>query len=205
MITHYDRLQVSRNASQEQIKIAYRHLASKFHPDKFKYPKDKKFAEDMMKEINVAYDVLSDLSKKNSYDEWLSDQPDENQNKTSSDISNSGNNTNFNNSDFQSEIEMSDGQNQAVALWCVCIAGVGAAPLFINGSKLSLINIIFCLTMIFTAYKLNELNKVAYWVSLIVSVGIVGALFKAVGYGALPAFLGCCVIYGLWDLKKFFD
>jgi len=58
---YYQILGVSRNASQEEIKKAYRSLAHKFHPDKG--GDEKKF-----KEVNEAYQVLSDKEKKNQYD-----------------------------------------------------------------------------------------------------------------------------------------
>ena len=68
----YKILGVDEKASKEEIKKAYRKASSAFHPDK--YAGNKKFAEDMMKEINTAYEVLSNQSKKNAYDEWLKSQ-----------------------------------------------------------------------------------------------------------------------------------
>ena len=55
-------LGVSKNATDKEIKIAYRKLAKKYHPDTYKG--DKTFAENKMKEINEAYDVLSDETKR---------------------------------------------------------------------------------------------------------------------------------------------
>lgn len=69
MDNYYKLLNVKKDASQSDIKLAYRVLASKFHPDK--YPENTKFAEDMMKRLNVAYEVLSDPIKRKAYDEWL--------------------------------------------------------------------------------------------------------------------------------------
>jgi curved DNA-binding protein CbpA len=69
MKSYYDVLGVSRKATSEEIKKAYRAYASKFHPDK--YPENTKFAEDMMKQINIAFETLSDPIKKKNYDEWL--------------------------------------------------------------------------------------------------------------------------------------
>jgi hypothetical protein len=66
---YYKLLNVKKDASQSDIKLAYRVLASKFHPDK--YPENTKFAEDMMKRLNVAFEVLSDPIKRKAYDEWL--------------------------------------------------------------------------------------------------------------------------------------
>ena len=69
MDNYYKLLNVKKDASLSDIKLAYRILASKFHPDK--YPENTKFAEDMMKRLNVAYEVLSDPIKRKAYDEWL--------------------------------------------------------------------------------------------------------------------------------------
>ena len=70
---YYQILGVRHSASQDELKKAYRKLASMYHPDK--YPDDTKFAEDMMKQINIAYDFLSDSTKKTAYDEWLKNEP----------------------------------------------------------------------------------------------------------------------------------
>ena len=63
----YSILGVSRSASQEEIKKAYRKLAMQFHPDK--NAGDKK-AEEKFKEISEAYDTLSDSKKKDMYDQF---------------------------------------------------------------------------------------------------------------------------------------
>src|SRR5436190_19108703 len=63
---YYKTLGVSKTASQDDIKKAYRKLAVKYHPDK--NPGDKK-AEEKFKEINEANDVLSDPDKRKKYDE----------------------------------------------------------------------------------------------------------------------------------------
>ncbi len=91
MKNYYEVLKISRASTSEEIKKAYRKLASQYHPDK--YPEKTKFAEDMMKEINVAYSVLSDAIKKKDYDDWLgaetssndNSQPGSNQNTSSQD------------------------------------------------------------------------------------------------------------------------
>jgi curved DNA-binding protein len=60
----YETLGVSENASAEEIKKSYRKLARKYHPD---INKDES-AVDKFKEINAAYEVLSDTQKKSQYD-----------------------------------------------------------------------------------------------------------------------------------------
>merc|ERR1711963_1222213 len=62
---YYTILGVSRAASDDEIKKAYRKLALKYHPDKNQSPG----AEERFKEIGEAYDVLSDSRKKQIYDQ----------------------------------------------------------------------------------------------------------------------------------------
>ena len=62
----YKTLEVSENASQEEIKKAYRKLARKYHPDINKA----KDAEEKFKEINAAYEILSDEQKRAQYDRF---------------------------------------------------------------------------------------------------------------------------------------
>lgn len=63
---YYESLGVSRTASDAEIKKAFRKLAREYHPD---VAKDKKKAEEKFKEINEAYEVLSDPAKRKKYDE----------------------------------------------------------------------------------------------------------------------------------------
>jgi DnaJ family protein B protein 4 len=63
--SYYQVLGVSEHASNDEIKKAYRKLAMKFHPDK--NPNNRKESEKKFKEINEAYEVLSDRSKRQSY------------------------------------------------------------------------------------------------------------------------------------------
>ncbi len=62
---YYEILGVPRNAAEKEIKSAFRKLARKFHPDTNRGNKD---AEEKFKEINEAYEVLSDPDKKRRYD-----------------------------------------------------------------------------------------------------------------------------------------
>lgn len=63
---HYARLGVQPNASIEQIKSAYRRNATKFHPDRNPAPD----AAARFREIQVAYEVLSDSEKRKAYDDY---------------------------------------------------------------------------------------------------------------------------------------
>src|SRR5690554_4224445 len=64
---YYASLGVAKDASEQDIKKAYRKLAVKFHPDK--NPGDAK-AEERFKEISEAYAVLSDPEKRRNYDQF---------------------------------------------------------------------------------------------------------------------------------------
>jgi molecular chaperone DnaJ len=64
---YYETLGVKRNASESEIKKAYRRLARKYHPDV--NPGDKQ-AEEKFKQIQAAYDVLSDAEKRKVYDRF---------------------------------------------------------------------------------------------------------------------------------------
>ena len=64
---YYEILGVDRNASEQDIKKAYRRLARKYHPDLNK--DDPKTAEEKFKEVNEAYQTLSDADKRAQYDQ----------------------------------------------------------------------------------------------------------------------------------------
>ncbi|CAI0385330.1 unnamed protein product, partial [Linum tenue] len=67
-VDYYKILQVDRNASDDDLKKAYRKLAMKWHPDK--NPNNKKDAEARFKQISEAYEVLSDSQKRAVYDQY---------------------------------------------------------------------------------------------------------------------------------------
>src|SRR3989304_7991972 len=75
---YYKTLGVERNASEADIKAAYRRLARKYHPD---VNPNNKAAEARFKEINEAYQVLSDREKRKKYDalgaDWERGAPEE--------------------------------------------------------------------------------------------------------------------------------
>lgn len=72
---YYEILGVDKKASADELKSAYRKLAKKYHPDLYTNASEaeKKNAEEKFKEINHAYDVLSDPQKRAAYDEYGSE------------------------------------------------------------------------------------------------------------------------------------
>ncbi|MDQ3621635.1 MAG: DnaJ domain-containing protein, partial [Verrucomicrobiota bacterium] len=63
---YYASLGLQKNATQDEIRKAFRKLARQYHPD---VSKDKAAAETKFKEINEAYEVLGDPEKRKKYDE----------------------------------------------------------------------------------------------------------------------------------------
>ena len=70
-MNYYDILEISQNASPEVIQNAYKTLAKKYHPDV--YQGNKAEAEERMKLLNEAYEVLSDPKKRMEYDSKIKD------------------------------------------------------------------------------------------------------------------------------------
>lgn len=68
---YYEVLGVNKNATDEEIKKAYRSLAKKYHPDVSTEPN----AEEKFKEVNEAYECLSDSQKRSQYDQFGHDGP----------------------------------------------------------------------------------------------------------------------------------
>ena len=67
MKNYYEILEVNENASKEVIDKAYKVLAKKYHPD-LQEEKNKKAAEEKIKSLNEAYEILSNPQKKQAYD-----------------------------------------------------------------------------------------------------------------------------------------
>lgn len=65
-MTYYDLLEIQPSASEEVVKMAYKALVKKYHPDVYKG--DNEYAEAMIQKINVAYEILSDKEKRSKYD-----------------------------------------------------------------------------------------------------------------------------------------
>jgi len=72
---YYEILGIAKTASEEDIKLAYRKLASKYHPDKIQGDTEKASAEVKFKEAKEAYETLTDQEKRSQYDSYGHDGP----------------------------------------------------------------------------------------------------------------------------------
>jgi len=66
-LTHYDTLGIERDATHQQVRVAFRNLALKYHPDKYK-GKARSDAEERFQSITEAFNVLSHPSSREKYD-----------------------------------------------------------------------------------------------------------------------------------------
>ena len=93
MKNYYEILGVSPNVTSDEIRIAYRKLSIKFHPDK---NNGDKFFEEWAKKINEAYDILGNQEKRQSYDETLKySHNDKKESNSSSSFSSDPNHSSF--------------------------------------------------------------------------------------------------------------
>ena len=69
MTDFYKILGVARDASQAEITAAYRRLVAKYHPDRHQTNELHELAEDKLRALNEAYEVLSDSNKRAQYDD----------------------------------------------------------------------------------------------------------------------------------------
>jgi len=94
--THYDNLKVTRNAPVEVIRAAYRAMAQKYHPDINSSPT----ANNTMKLLNEAWEVLSDPLKRAEHDKWILEE-EEKQKKQSSSYATNAKEKVFENENFK--------------------------------------------------------------------------------------------------------
>jgi DnaJ-class molecular chaperone len=85
-VDYYELLEVSKSATQDQIKTQYKKLAKKWHPDKNQ--KNIEIATEKFKQISRAYEVLSDPGKKEMYDNYGTNFEDEDEDNDSNDETN---------------------------------------------------------------------------------------------------------------------
>ncbi|XP_042227131.1 dnaJ homolog subfamily C member 25 homolog [Homarus americanus] len=72
----YDLLEITRDATKQEVKRAFRAVASKTHPDKFQDPEEKKIAEERFRILSTAYDILRDDEAREDYD-YMLDHPEQ--------------------------------------------------------------------------------------------------------------------------------
>ena len=111
---YYEVLEISRYANQREVKSAFRRLARKYHPDR-----NSTVSDDIMKTINIAFEILSDPGKRQQYDETLvverprqSDRSDQNRDSDSAYIQNDWQ-VNITSDDLGSQTVSYDNDNDA--------------------------------------------------------------------------------------------
>lgn len=88
-MNYYEILKVSKNASNKQIRDSYKKLIKQYHPDIYKG--NKEFAEKITKDLNDAYDTLSNAEKRAEYDLSLSSDYNINNNSNTTNYTQSSN------------------------------------------------------------------------------------------------------------------
>jgi len=73
MRDYYQILDLPKNASQKEIRQSYRKKARLYHPDKYQNPQNKEWAENKFKDLQIAYQTLSDENKRRAYDKYGED------------------------------------------------------------------------------------------------------------------------------------
>lgn len=96
---YYAILEVSERASYREIRKAYRRLARKYHPDR----NNSLFAEDLIRKINAAFEILSDENKRKQYDRM--DYDDKEGGIDTIDRVNNDNDDNFSNTGYSQPTE----------------------------------------------------------------------------------------------------
>ena len=105
----YEILEVSETASEETINKIYKIQAKRYHPDLQKTDQEKKIAEEKMKKINDAYDILSDPQKRKEYDEKLETERKKQEEKIYNDMIQKYKESNFSNqTDLSNEYEIKE-------------------------------------------------------------------------------------------------
>ena len=102
MKNYYEILEVDKNASIEVIEKAYKTLAKKYHPD-LQAEEEKRTAEEKMKLLNEAYEILSDEEKRKRYDEKITEK---NKKEDQRKVENNSNFTNGQTKEREKEIEL---------------------------------------------------------------------------------------------------
>ena len=110
MINYYEILEVSEKASAEVIEKAYKALVKKYHPD-LQPNENKHEAENKIKVINEAYEILSDTAKKESYDKKLNASRINQQQSYNQNINSQANTVNPNSSNTKKSVTYHSNKN----------------------------------------------------------------------------------------------